>query len=478
MSRAYVIRAALFFFACLLIFTGAPVSAATDCSKIPGTREATADDAVVKNGQIPAGTCWNPNDPGIGQTAEEAKAYLRSLPRQGSATDDGNIAKLNTAFATCSSKFLKDFQQRYGGVTIRSAYRSPAYDAAMCVNNPACGALANNPNPMGNHQRGLAMDIAANSGKQSDLWDFARSNPGYGVCFPFTGEGGGFKDTVHMILAGGPGSEGNGPGCRGVTKACDGSNFNPNEITSSPIGSNGPVGSSAPTGGTNNPFANPNNPTQQGQMCMVSTSPIVLVPCGQQAPQAPAPAPSAPQSPTPTSQGPTPTGGTSAAPRYTPDFPLPVPNSFVAPSQYTFATATAPTSVTRVTTYTSTTTGTALPARTAPVTALNDDLNRTEDLNVSTGGTNSDDLAVNTLAENSVDVRTVGATQTFTREEPVRIAPSPTASTTAVPPSNTLIVSLLTTLRNLLVTFVNVLKTQQTAGFHAPWQVPGTAPEY
>ena len=107
------------------IVTATPVFA-TDCSKLPGTREATADDVVVKNGQISAGTCWNPNDPGIGKVDEEAKLFLRSLPRSGSASEDANIAKLNNAFAKCAAKFLKDFSQRYGAVTISSAYRSAA----------------------------------------------------------------------------------------------------------------------------------------------------------------------------------------------------------------------------------------------------------------------------------------------------------------------------------------------------------------
>jgi hypothetical protein len=206
-----------------------------DTCSIAGTRPATASDAVVQNGTIRAGTCYNPSDIGISQSAEQAKAYLLGLPRTGSATDNSNIEKENSAFAICAVQFLQEYQKRYGSVTLTSAYRSPAYDAKMCVNNPACGNLMNNPNPMGNHQRGLAMDVRAQA-DQMTIINFARQNPQFGVCFPFTGEGGGFRDTVHMILVGGPGTEASGPGCRGVTKACSAGNFDPSSVKNADAG--------------------------------------------------------------------------------------------------------------------------------------------------------------------------------------------------------------------------------------------------
>ena len=157
---------------------------------------------------------------GISNTVGSAKDYLKKLPRTGSAATDSNVDQLNNTFAVCATNFFKEYQQRYGGVTLTSAYRSPEYDAKMCINNSGCGALMNNPNPMGNHQRGLAIDVKAASGNQQTLWDFAQQNPQFGVCFPFTS--GRFIDTVHMILIGGPGSESSGLGCRGVTKPCSG----------------------------------------------------------------------------------------------------------------------------------------------------------------------------------------------------------------------------------------------------------------
>ena len=135
---------------------------------------------------------------------------------------------LDAAFAICSENFFREFQTKYGPVTITSAYRSPEEEARLCVNNPRCGTLMNISSPYGNHQKALAMDVRA--AQQSIMNNFAKQNPQFGVCFPFTGEGGGFTDPEHMILAGIPGAETQGPGCRGVVKACDAGHFDPNSI--------------------------------------------------------------------------------------------------------------------------------------------------------------------------------------------------------------------------------------------------------
>lgn len=257
------------FFACVLLVIPY-VSSAADCPA--GTSPATANDAAVKNGQIAIGACYNPNTPGVGATAENAKQYLKSLPRSGSASDNGNIEKLNTAMAVCSANFFKAFQDQYGGISITSAYRSSQYDAQMCRNNPSCGALMNNPNPNGNHQKGLAIDVKASAGQEM-LWNFARQNPQLGVCFPFTGEGGGFRDTVHMILAGIPGNETRGPGCRGVTKACEAGKFDPNSI----VAATPTPGNGAPTGAPfDQALRDLLNP--QPYYCVTSIEPVVVVP--------------------------------------------------------------------------------------------------------------------------------------------------------------------------------------------------------
>lgn len=243
-----------------LLLCALPLAAGAQTAKgiggVPCHAATAAEAASVPGGAIITGvTQVCPGDAQIGINADvgQAKQYLKSLPRTGSATDDSNMDKENDAFAICAANFLKEYQQRYGGVQILAAYRSPAYDAKMCVNNPACGALMNNPNPNGNHQRGLAMDVKATTADQQTLALFARNNPQFGVCFPFTlggVTGAGTPDTVHMILAGGPGSESSGVGCRGVTRACDAGHFDPNSVQGAgPVSPTSPTTPSTPTSG-------------------------------------------------------------------------------------------------------------------------------------------------------------------------------------------------------------------------------------
>src|SRR5262249_22403618 len=130
---------------------------------------------------------------------------------------------LTDAFAVCAARFLKQYSASGDKVTILAGYRSPENDAAMCQNNPNCGALMNKPasQQTGNHQRGLALDVQ--SGNQTQMNQFAKSNPQLGVCFPFSlggKTGTGRPDTVHLIPVGGPGSEASGVGCAGVQNTC------------------------------------------------------------------------------------------------------------------------------------------------------------------------------------------------------------------------------------------------------------------
>lgn len=300
----------------LVCFSGRSI-AATQCPN-PGERPATANDAVVKDGTLPIGTCYNPNTVGINQSAESAVSYLLSLPRSGSALNNASITSLNSSFAMCAANFLKAFTGKYGNVTITSGYRSSAYDAAMCRNNTACGALMNNPNPMGNHQKGLAMDVNAGA-NQTLMNQFAQQNPQFGVCFPFSlggVTGAGKPDTVHMILAGIPGSEPNGAGCKGVTKACTGSNFNPNNI---------PAVVAAPNANT---FIAPASPNQQipAGYCLANTNPLIYVPCSS-APQTAQPAPITSTAPASVAQG-----AAATTPTIVQTSPLSVPTASSATS--------------------------------------------------------------------------------------------------------------------------------------------------
>jgi hypothetical protein len=514
------------------------------------SRLATAGDLEnMRAAGIPnptVGMEYCPDDKHTGKTAGDAKAYLRTLPNKVKETEDNNFKDLNDSFAICASRFLKDFQSRYGRVVIESAYRSPRYDAAMCVNNPRCGALMNNPNPQGNHQRGLAMDISAAAGQQA-LWDFARANPKYGVCFPFTGEGGGFRDTVHMILFGGPGSESTGPGCRGVQK-CSDADFTPQNIQpptyQSVTGARYPTSVSAPTGGTNNPFANQFNPIQQNPdnpYCVVSTDPIYVVymTCSQWAqmttqqpvPQQPSPQPNIPQPTSPAAQTSAPVAQqTGIDSRVASAFPLPIPDrgtlTYAPPAQYIYAatqtpqttagsgqnantngnayTPTAPSGSsggtgTSAATGGSTNTNGASTGTSVP-TQLNENIqngtpteitadetrapgsdaehNPANTNNISNIRYTSSTPAASSQPNASVSVAPVGATDTFANPKPNPPVPRPATTSLQTNQPQSLVVALLTTVRDSLSLFVQTIRSGTSVGFNGAWQAPGDGPSY
>jgi hypothetical protein len=225
-------RSFLFWSLFLLLMIAAPISnvSAAPCPN-PGEQPALATDAAVQNGQITVGTCYNPaNAVGIGQSAEQAKQYINSLPKQPLSNcappNEQNIEKLNNSFAVCAATFFKAYTAQYGSgsLTITSAYR----DAASGAN--ACAGGVNGSN----HTKGLAIDVhptGASSGNPSDkpkyqaMWKFASDHPEYGVCFPFQDHpfsGYPYGDWPHMILGGIPGSEGTKCAAQGVTKPCSG----------------------------------------------------------------------------------------------------------------------------------------------------------------------------------------------------------------------------------------------------------------
>ncbi|OGG49476.1 hypothetical protein A2763_04090 [Candidatus Kaiserbacteria bacterium RIFCSPHIGHO2_01_FULL_54_36] len=118
----------------------------------PGTRPATASDAVVQNKQIEAGRCYNPNETGINQGAEEAKRFL--LTRQSCVNGNGItgedpkncILKLDANFAILLANLLKN-DPHFTSATILSGYRSAAGEMRVSGKNT------------GNHRRGCAVDL-------------------------------------------------------------------------------------------------------------------------------------------------------------------------------------------------------------------------------------------------------------------------------------------------------------------------------
>lgn len=186
----------------LLILIYVPLlsnAASVSCGTIAGTRLSTASDAVVKNGTLKEGVCYNPSEYGISENEEKAKQFLKSLPKQfaGSSSydcktyEDKNIDKLSGKFAVCMERFLRDYATQVGKVTITSAYRSPEEQTCVCKGETGlCGRsipLDAAGKPIGGigvgHQYGTAMDIRAGGGTNTEyarMHEFARK---YGVHF-------------------------------------------------------------------------------------------------------------------------------------------------------------------------------------------------------------------------------------------------------------------------------------------------------
>jgi len=153
------------------------------------------------------------------QDAAVAKEYILSIAEglQGTKAppDRAHIEKLYSPFAVCAANFFKAYSQRYSRLIVRSAYR----DGPSGENQRAGGV------PGSNHTRGIAIDVNPVNGDYPTLWNFARSNPQFGVCFPHLG-----TDRPHMILAGTGGNEAAKCASQGVVQACSGSGFDPSAI--------------------------------------------------------------------------------------------------------------------------------------------------------------------------------------------------------------------------------------------------------
>lgn len=461
---------AVLLIASVFSFTEAVSAQTLTCA---GAHLATQQEAnAAPGGAIIAGVTYVcPADAalGISNQVGEAKQYLLSIAQGLSGTqappDKDHIDKLNNTFAVCAANFLKAYTQATGvKVILRSAFRcgpaSPSNIQCDRTENARAGGAAGS-----NHMTGLAIDVNPVDGNYAPFWQFASRNPAYGVCFPYLA-----GDRPHVALAGTGTGEAARCAVQGVMKACSGAPvFNPNAQTY--IAGTGSTGS-YPTGGTNqtggtrtspsyNPFVNPYNPTQQLMTSMYGAG------------QTPASYPmETPSYPTPT---PSPTA-----------IPLPTPTSsiFSVPPPYTSplnTTSRPATSTRELTTYerlqliahesVSSGTSQSAPTSTSAPTQLNADLSDI-DLGTNTSNLVQGDLALApTLAQGSVAVKPIHVTETFSQNAPTVVQQATTGAQTA---NQSLIIALMTTLRDLLVSFVNVLKSRPSYGFQGAWQSPAT----
>ncbi len=177
---------------------------------------------------LPAGTVAQGVDVAgtMSTDACAAKAYINAMAYNDlsggrCATPKDRVTGLNDAFAICAASFFKAYQDKYGKLTITTAYR-PTDD------NACRGGVDGS-----NHTRGVAIDVNPQDGNYEQLWDFSKANPQFGICFPHQDGGAGttgYSDRPHMILAGIGGREAAACARQGIAKPCSAGNFDPSTI--------------------------------------------------------------------------------------------------------------------------------------------------------------------------------------------------------------------------------------------------------
>lgn len=204
-----------------------------DC--VGGSHAATqAEVNSINSGAIKVGQIiCNSDSATINSDAGTAKVFLLSiaqgLPGTKAPPDKAHIDRLNNTFAICAANFLKAYSQKYGRITISSAFRcGPASPSSIQCNRSenanAGGATGSN------HQIGVAMDVNPGNGDYQTLWKFASQNPQFGVCFPYLS-----SDRPHMALAGLNTGESRKCAAQGVTKQCSGAPvLDPSSVTGGP----------------------------------------------------------------------------------------------------------------------------------------------------------------------------------------------------------------------------------------------------
>lgn len=199
-GRIWMVVSGLFVLLGILIFLG-PVGTANAVtlpvsSCPPGTRPITseADLKLAKetNPQATIGTCWDSKNSTTGADVGEAKQYLTSVLKGGSCgpyrtTADG----LDSKFAICAARFVKDLRARDPSFYVASMYRSTPHQAYLCgggcgiVNGPCAAAGSSR------HQQGLAIDV---SNGQRIVPDWVHQmGLAYGVVFSVNGDSGHFQ---------------------------------------------------------------------------------------------------------------------------------------------------------------------------------------------------------------------------------------------------------------------------------------------
>jgi hypothetical protein len=385
---------------------------------------------------------------GISDDAGAAKTYLRSIicvppdrDNYGGVGPDETIRGLDAKFAVCAAGFLKSVNATGRPYCIsegkRSVEKQNEYASRPIV---ACkkGALCEHP-------RGIAIDIKVQSMPGAPCSEFTRAHqlaPQFGLTFYL-----GCKDAYHFVpQKAGCSAGGTAPSAGSFPTG--GTNLNPNSFL--------------PASFYDNPQYAPSAATSPFSSALNALTPLLNNPT---------------QPTTPTT--PSYTQPTSNPSNYQ-GIPLPSASSsiFEISPPYTFptGTTTSSTNTSQTTSYYdklallagSTQTGASAPTggqNGASSTILNGDLYDIDYGNKERA--NIDDVQIPVIATNSVAINSIHVTETFTQPTAVQSAPSGAQAAK----NQTLIVALLTTLRDLLVSYLKFLKSQPTYGFEGSWQL-------
>ncbi len=436
----------------------------------PGSIPITgANRAQARIAGIPdSSSCWQQTNADVGQEVAQAKTYLRSIlcppdgDNYGGTGPDGTIQGLDPKFAQCAATFLKALNSSGSPYCIREGKRTVEKQNAYV----ARGVIACKKGAMCEHPRGIAIDINAQPKGGCTSYTRAHQMAGqYGLTFYM-----GCKDAYHFVPQRG--------GCS--------------------------AGGTAPTGGTGTPQG-PNAPLptsyydypQYAPQGAPTGAPPFSTPLSNMMPQIPT-------TPTTQNNGTTGTAPTTQYPYINPTdnsytIPLPTPTStIVTPTAgYTFPTTTTGSTNSSNTATTSssfdsllsqysagsnttgsntdTSTGVSAPTSQSGPATLNEDLYTNAEADNEEQSTLGGVLAINDTPPAQVPQDQIRVTETFSGN-PQHTQTVPVQASTS-PAGEGAVRALLIILRDMLITFLNMLKAKQTPGFSAPWQAP-TGPTY
>ncbi len=373
---------------------------------------------------------------------------------------------IDPALACRLFKFFEATKAKGCTVKIISAYRSAQQQEDMCgTGRSGCAAAGRSC-----HQYGLAVDV-----QTSCIGWMRAAAPQFQLVFPYYGQH--IQCAEHPVAA-----------CSTNTKPCNGGVKITPDLSRIPNPSQIPDSYFVPPPAATNPFSSSN-----------SFMPNAPVPPPPYSPQSSGSNTSSyPTNTSTNSSGMNDMNGTANT------IPLPTATSsiFTVPPPYPYSLGTSSNPSSGPSAYQkleliardpdASSSSQSTPTSVSAPTQLNGDLNdiqsgSTDGTNSSlntveantTGGTNETNPAGGTIAKNSVSVNPIHVTETFSGSQPTMVQPSQAATSGLnAAASKSLILALLTTLRDLLVSYLHFLQSRSTYGFQGSWQVPAASATY